>query len=157
VDAINAYFNSLTGKLKPRSGEFERVLLKWRRDQEEKEQERLRKAREEEARLAKEHEVAVEEALDKGEPPPLPPAPVIPLKPKMTNVQAGAAGATHTAKDWEVEVYDMKALALAVGEGKVPVSVLDYRLKELKDVAKAGIELPGCNAREVPRLRGRTT
>ncbi len=156
VDAINAYFKSLAGKLAPTAGEFERALLRWRRDQEVKEQERLRKAKEEEDRRAKKHETAVEEALDKGEMPPPPPAPVIPIKPKMSNVQASEAGKTHTAKDHDVEVYDMKALAKAVGEGKVPVSVLDYKLKALKDAAKAGIELPGCRVTEIARLKGRT-
>lgn len=155
VDCVNAYFKKLTVKLSPKATEFERVLLKWRRDQEEKERERLRKLKEEENKKLAEHEKEVEAAIEKGQEPPPPPPVVIPIKPRMNNVQAGEKGASYTAPDIEITVYDLKALALAVGEGRIPATVLDYKLKPLKDLAKAGIELPGCKVEEVQKLKGR--
>ncbi|MBN1253960.1 MAG: hypothetical protein JXA50_01630 [Deltaproteobacteria bacterium] len=157
VKCVNAYFKKLTVKLSPKATELERVLLKWRRDQEEKERERLRKLKEEQDKQQADYEREAEMAAGKGEEPPPPPPKVVLIKPRMPNVQAGSKGASHSYTDWEVTVLDMKALAKAAAEGKVPVTVLDYKLKPLKDLAKAGIELPGCKVEEVQKLKGRTS
>lgn len=157
VDVVNAFFRALTGKLKPKASELERACVKWRTDQERKERERLRKLREEEERKRRKYEKKVEEAAEKDEPPPPPPPAAAPIRPRTSNVQVGERGSTHTFTDYEITVHDMKSLAKAVGEGKLPERVLDYRLKELKDLVKAGIDLKefGCEIKEVRRLKGR--
>lgn len=60
------------------------------------------------------------------------------------------------AQTWKAEVFDMKALAKAVAEGKAPVSAIEPNMTALNQMARAmksGFNLPGVRAVPFDSLR----
>lgn len=145
-NAIDAFFKTLTdpvaeykgsrvvgGKLK----EIKEALATWTAKQEKIRQER-------EAKERKRQEEARRKAEEQGKqyiPPPI----ITPTQPKTTKT---ASGSVHTREETDVEVKDMQALAKAVGAGKIPVGVFSVNKGTLINLAKAGMDLPGCEVKK---------
>lgn len=59
-------------------------------------------------------------------------------------------------EQWSVEVTDLKALALAVAEGRVPQTLIEANLSALTQLARAlrtGFSVPGCRAISTQQAR----
>jgi len=56
--------------------------------------------------------------------------------PAKVAVTRGQESSVITVKKWAVEVRDLQALALAVGEGKLPPHVLEPNMTALRDIAR---------------------
>ncbi len=56
--------------------------------------------------------------------------------PAKVAASRGQEASVITSKKWAAEVRDLKALALAVGEGKLPTHVLEPNMAALRDIAR---------------------
>lgn len=70
-------------------------------------------------------------------------------------VEAEKPEGVSTAKDYVVEVTDMKLLCAAIGRGEVPAAAVKEVKSKLKGYAKDGIKLPGCKVTEKVQARFR--
>lgn len=126
--ALDAYAG-VEAVLKPKIAQFHREQEQKRRAEQAKAEEAARKAREkleakaEKAREKGKEELAISFEMD-----------------AMTTVSATPAPASKVAgvatrKTWKAEVLDVKAVCLAIANGDIPVSVLDFKQAELNRFA----------------------
>jgi len=57
-------------------------------------------------------------------------------KPARVATTRGQEASVVTTKTWKAEVVDLKELALAVGEGRLPTHVLEPNMRALNDIAR---------------------
>jgi hypothetical protein len=70
-------------------------------------------------------------------------------------VEAEKVDGVSEVKEYRVEVVDMRVLCAAIGRGDVPVAAVKEQPGKLRQFAKDGIRLAGCNVTERIQARFR--
>lgn len=162
--AVLDKFNAADGPLEQAEKSVKSALIHWEQEQQRIQQELQRKAQQEAERLeeeerlqaatlAEESGASTEEVKAIAES--KTPVVAAPVEPTFRR----ATGVSKPRDNWKCRVTDLKALARAVGAGKVPVEYILPNETALNARAKADrgtMNVPGCMAVNEPIIAGRS-
>lgn len=135
-----------------------RLTGEWQVEQERLRMEEQRRREEQERQRAEAEQLAEAAALElegrHEEAEAMIEAPVVPAPVMVNSIVPKVSGMSKPRDNYQAEIFDMKALAKAVGAGKVPVEMIEGNMTNLNAMAKVrkeGLNYPGVRVVNRPK------